>query len=322
MDTLHSLRVVYMGTPQFAVAPLQLLLKAGVNVVSVVTSPDKPAGRGRQISQSQVKQFAVEYNLPVLQPTNLKDEEFIADLKRLQADLFVVVAFRMLPKIVWSIPKYGTFNLHASLLPQYRGAAPINWAIVNGEKTTGVTTFFIDEQIDTGRVIHQQEVAIEPNDSAGLLHDKLMALGAELVVKTVIGLGTGELNATSQDELIKDQVLQPAPKLSRENTRIQWTNSASRLHDFIRGFSPYPAAWTELVDKDGKAIQAKILEAEVSEATHNDLPGTIHANEPTITVSCGEGSINILRLQVSGKKAMTTEDFLRGFRDLQNYSFK
>ncbi len=322
MDSLKGLRIVYMGTPEFAVEPLRALMVNSANLVGVVTAPDKPAGRGQRIVQSPVKQFAQLHNISILQPFNLKDQGFIDSLKALNADLFIVVAFRMLPKIVWSIPKLGTFNLHASLLPQYRGAAPINWAIMNGELRTGVTTFLIDEKIDTGNVLLQQEEEIYPDDTAGDLHDRLMGVGAELVVKTALKLYGKSIEAIEQHKLIEFGELKPAPKLFKENTRIQWAESASVLHNFIRGLSPYPAAWTEMVSDDGKTTTAKILRAKVSDISIEMPVGIIKTDGKTcLSVSCGKGSIDILQIQLSGKKALPIDDFLKGFRAVESYRF-
>lgn len=322
MDSLKGLRIVYMGTPEFAVEPLRALMVNSANLVGVVTAPDKPAGRGQRIVQSAVKQFAQSHNIHTLQPLNLKDQDFITNLKALNADLFIVVAFRMLPMIVWGIPKLGTFNLHASLLPQYRGAAPINWAIMNGELRTGVTTFLIDEKIDTGNVLLQQEEEIYPDDTAGDLHDRLMGVGAELVVKTALKLYSGSIEAIQQDKLIESGELRPAPKLFKENTRIQWSESASVLHNFIRGLSPYPAAWTEMVSDEGKTTTAKILRAKVSESPIEMPVGIIKTDGKTyLSVSCGRGSIDILQIQLSGKKALPVGDFLKGFRAVESYKF-
>ncbi|MDY0199244.1 MAG: methionyl-tRNA formyltransferase [Tenuifilaceae bacterium] len=322
MDSLKGLRIVYMGTPEFAVEPLKALLVNSAEIVGVVTAPDKPAGRGQRILQSPVKQFAQMQNINTLQPFNLKDVGFIESLKALNADLFIVVAFRMLPKVVWSIPRLGTFNLHASLLPQYRGAAPINWAIMNGESRTGVTTFFIDEKIDTGSVLLQQEEEIYPDDTAGDLHDRLMDVGSELVVRTALKLYNESIGATQQHKLMESGELKPAPKLFKENTRIRWAESSSVLHNFIRGLSPYPAAWTEIVNEEGKSTGVKILRAKVSNSANVMPVGSIKTDGKTyLNVSCGKGSIDVLEIQLSGKKALPIGDFLKGFRAIESYKF-
>ncbi len=322
MDTLKGLRIVYMGTPEFAVEPLKALLVNSAEIVGVVTAPDKPAGRGQRILQSPVKQFAQMQNIKTLQPFNLKDIDFIESLKALNADLFIVVAFRMLPKAVWGIPRLGTFNLHASLLPQYRGAAPINWAIMNGESRTGVTTFFIDEKIDTGSILFQQEEEIYLDDTAGDLHDRLKGVGAELVVKTALKLHTESVDTIQQKELVNSKELKPAPKLFKENTRIQWSEASSVLHNFIRGLCPYPAAWTEIVGEDGKPAGVKILRAKVSNSVNIMPVGSIKTDGKTyLNVSCGKGSIDVLEIQLSGKKALPIGDFLKGFRAIESYKF-
>ncbi len=314
---------MYMGTPHFAVEPLKALLAHSASVIGVVTAPDKPAGRGQRISQSPVKQFAQEQNLNTLQPNNLKDELFIDSLKALNADLFIVVAFRMLPKAVWSLPRLGTFNLHASLLPQYRGAAPINWAIINGEIKSGVTTFLIDEQIDTGGILLQREVGISPDDTAGELHDKLMVVGAKLVVETAHSLFAGTIRPIDQSKFISANELKPAPKLFKDSTRICWSDSAQVVHNFIRGLSPYPAAWTEVIGSDDKVTSAKILRAKVADTNDSIEPvgSTKTDGKSYLRVKCGSGHIDILQIQLSGKKALPIDDFLKGFRNIEAYRF-
>ena len=251
-----NLKIIFMGTPGFAVTILDGLIQNNFDVVGVVTAPDKPAGRGQKIAQSDVKKYCEEHGLHTLQPTNLKDEDFISELKALEADLFVVVAFRMLPEIVWNMPPQGTINLHASLLPQYRGAAPINWAIVNGEKKTGVTTFFIEKEIDTGMIIEQKEVEIGENDTAGELHDELMRVGSSLVVQTVVKIQSGEVIRTSQNDLIEGQKLNEAPKIFKPMCEINWNESVEVIHNFCRGFSPYPTAWTKIQNKNSGEIKS------------------------------------------------------------------
>ncbi|MFP4557674.1 MAG: methionyl-tRNA formyltransferase [Bacteroidales bacterium] len=323
MEQHKNLRIVYMGTPDFAVEPLRALCGNGYNVVAVVTAADKPAGRGRKLKSSPVKQFAANNNIRALQPANLKEEGFVNELKSLNADIFVVVAFRMLPKVVWQIPRLGTFNLHASLLPQYRGAAPINWAIINGEEKTGVTTFLIDEKIDTGSILLKQEVEIFPNETAGELHDRLMQIGASVVVRTVEILLEGAKPIPQSKLLGNDEELKPAPKLFRENLRINWSAPALEVHNFIRGLSPYPAAWTEIVDDSENAILVKIFRSSVvSENLQDKTEGTILTDSKNyIHVVCGKGIISIDELQLAGKRRLPTREFLVGFNGLATYHF-
>lgn len=309
----ESLSIIFMGTPEFAVASLDALIKSRHKVLAVVTAPDRPASRGLKLQQSAVKKYAVEHNLPVLQPEKLKDEEFINELKKLNPDLIVVVAFRMLPEVVWKLPKYGTINLHASLLPQYRGAAPVNWAIINGEKQTGVTTFYINEYIDRGNIIKWKPVNIDENDTAGTLHDKLMKVGSILLVETLDSIIAGNFIPQVQDTF-NDGDFKPAPKIFRENCRINWTKNAEQVHNFIRGLSPYPAAWTEIVNKEGKKLVMKIF----SSAIRPDItlsPGMLSVKDNTyIYIGCNDGAIEIKELQLEGRKTMPAADFLRGFK--------
>lgn len=304
----NSLRIVFMGTPDFAVGTLKKILEAGFEVVGVITAPDRPAGRGRKVQESAVKQFAVQHNLKVLQPTNLKDEAFLEELKNLDANLQVVVAFRMLPKVVWQMPEYGTFNLHASLLPQYRGAAPINWAIINGESETGVTTFFIDEKIDTGNIVLQHTEKILPNDSAGTLHDRLMELGADLVVETCKQIENGTVTRMVQDESME---LKPAPKIHKDTCRIDWNASMEDIYNHIRGLSPYPGAWTQLIN-DGKADQMKIFKTEMERAEHNYDVGKLVVEKKSLKIAVKEGFISLLELQLPGKRRMQVNEVLNG----------
>ncbi len=323
MEQQKELRIVYMGTPDFAVEPLKALCGNGYNVMAVVTAPDKPAGRGRKLKSSPVKQFADSNNISVLQPTNLKDEGFVNELKSLNADIFVVVAFRMLPKVVWQIPKLGTFNLHASLLPQYRGAAPINWAIINGEQKTGVTTFLIDEKIDTGSILLKQEIDIQPNETAGELHDRLMQIGATVVVKTVEMLREGA-EPTPQSKLVgEDEKLKPAPKLFRENLRINWALPAIEVHNFIRGLSPYPAAWTEMVDDARNTVSVKVYRSSLVDKNQQELSeGTILTDGKSyIHVVCGKGIVAVDELQLAGKRRLSAKEFLVGFNRLASNHF-
>lgn len=311
----QDLRIVYMGTPDFAVESLRALVEGGYNVVGVVTMPDKPAGRGMKLQYSAVKQYALEAGLPLLQPERLKNEEFLQALKAWNADLQIVVAFRMLPEVVWNMPKYGTFNLHASLLPQYRGAAPINWAVINGDKETGITTFFIQHEIDTGNVIRQEKVLIEETDNAGIVHDKLMYLGARLVTETVDQLLSGDLSAVPQTEMADVESLRPAPKIFKETCRIDWSKSISEVYNFIRGLAPYPAAWTELIDPDGKKTMVKIFDTAKELSAHDLIPGTIVCDgKSSLKVAMSDGYLDIKSLQIAGKKRMQTDEFLRGFR--------
>lgn len=301
-------RIVFMGTPEFAVASLDALLQAGFNVVAVVTAPDKPAGRGMKLTESAVKQYAVAHNLPVLQPEKLKAPEFIEALQSLQADLQVVVAFRMLPEIVWNMPPMGTINVHGSLLPQYRGAAPINWAVMNGEKITGVTTFKLQHAIDTGNILLQASMPIGDNETAGEVHDRMKVLGAELLVKTVIGLMDGTIR--EQPQPTDNGQLKHAPKIFTETCRIDWNKSAVVIHNQIRGLSPFPGAFTQL---HGKIL--KVFESRYSTETHQPPPGTIDSDGKTyIRFAAIDGWVNILTLQLEGKKRMAVAEFLRGYR--------
>lgn len=301
-----------MGTPEFAVPTLDILVQAGYEVVGVVTIPDKPAGRGRKLRPSPVKSYAESKGLRVLQPNKLRDPDFIAELTELKPDLAVVVAFRMLPKVVWSIPSQGTFNLHASLLPDYRGAAPINWVLMNGETETGMTTFLIDEQIDTGNLLLQTKVDIPYSWTAGDLHDHLMEKGANLVLETVKGLEAGKLKPHEQDESL---YIHKAPKIFKEDCQVDWSQPAEKLYHFIRGLSPYPAAWTTL---EGQVL--KLFRANVVELTTQESPGTIISNESvdSITIVCGHNALEIKSLQLAGKKRMPTADFLRGYKGALN----
>jgi methionyl-tRNA formyltransferase len=305
----QDLRIVYMGTPEFAVAPLQSLLNAGYNIVAVVTMPDKPAGRGMKLQASPVKQFALEHNIPVMQPERLKDETFLAELRAVAADLQIVVAFRMLPEAVWRMPRLGTFNLHASLLPQYRGAAPINWAVINGETETGVTTFFLQHAIDTGEIIFQQHTPIGPDDNAGTVHDRLMLLGAELVVRTVDAIVAGNVHPVPQAS--DDITLRPAPKIFREMCQIDWLRPASQVHNFIRGLAPYPAAWAEL-SIGGTPLTVKIFDTRIIRKSHRLAPGTVCTDGRSLQVAATDGLIDILSLQLPGRKRLSIDEVLRG----------
>ncbi|AWX45882.1 Methionyl-tRNA formyltransferase [Flagellimonas maritima] len=303
-----SLRIVFMGTPDFAVGSLRTIVESGYLVAAVITAPDRPAGRGRKIQESAVKSFAVAQNLKVLQPVNLKDESFLDELKSLEANLYIVVAFRMLPKVVWQIPKYGTFNLHASLLPQYRGAAPINWAIINGETETGVTTFFIDEKIDTGSVILQKKEKIHLDDTVGTLHDRLMDLGAKLVVETCKRIADDDVSITVQKNF---ENLKPAPKLNKENRKIDWNISLKKIHDFIRGLSPYPAAWCYIVNGK-KEEPIKIYKAKMEPTEHDYEIGKLILEKKELNVATKDGFLRILEVQLPGKRKMEIADILNG----------
>ena len=312
-----------MGTPEFAVESLKKLVENKYNVVAVVTMPDKPVGRHHDTLQaSPVKQYAVEQGIPVLQPEKLKDEAFLAELRSYQADLQIVVAFRMLPEIVWSMPKYGTFNAHASLLPKYRGAAPINWAVINGETETGITTFLLKHEIDTGDIIDQVRIPIADTDNVEIVHDKLMELSGKLVTKTVDSIIDGTFTTTPQDEWLKDGAKEdsfaPAPKIFRETCRIDWNQPTKKIYDFIRGLSPYPAAWTTL---NGKAV--KIYETEKEFTAHNLQIGTIISDgKSTFKVATHDGYINVKVLQLEGKKRMPVADLLRGFKVTDGMMFE
>ena len=298
-----DLRIVYMGTPDFAVESLRRLVEGGYNIVGVITMPDKPMGRhGSVLQASPVKQYAVSQGLKVLQPEKLKDETFVNELRALQADLQIVVAFRMLPEVVWNMPRLGTFNLHASLLPQYRGAAPINWAVINGDTETGITTFFLQHEIDTGAIIQQVRVPIADTDNVEVVHDKLMVLGGDLVIETVEAILAGTVKAIPQETLFQSNAdLRPAPKIFKETCRIDWSKGVKRVYDFIRGLSPYPAAWTELSVGD-KVLELKIFAASKEFCTHQQTVGTVLTDHKSyIKVALEDGFLNILTLQLSGK---------------------
>lgn len=317
-----SIRILFMGTPEFAVESLKALVENHYNVVGVITMPDKPAGRGYKLQPSPVKQYALQQGLPVLQPEKLKDEAFLNELRQLDVDLQVVVAFRMLPEVVWDMPSKGTFNLHSSLLPQYRGAAPINWAIINGEKETGITTFFLSHEIDTGKIIFQEKTTIEKTDNAGILHDRLMTMGAQLVLKTVDAILEESVQPIPQDKLFSDiSTLKSAPKIFKEDCRIDWNKPAREIYNLIRGLSPYPAAWTELVANDNKeGVRIKLfaaaqIEESVEDGSHPLQPGSIRTdNKSYLDVATKDGFLRITSLQLTGKKRMNVTDFLNGYR--------
>lgn len=306
-------KLVFMGTPDFAVGILDGLIENGFNVAATITAPDKPAGRGQQLAESAVKKYSTEYAIPVLQPTNLKDPAFIAELEAIQADLFVVVAFRMLPEVVWNMAPKGTINLHASLLPQYRGAAPINWAIVNGEKTTGVTTFFIEKEIDTGMVIERSEIGIGENETAGELHDRLMELGRKLVVKSVAQIKSGEVQRTPQEILAEQQELKSAPKIFKPMCEVNWNDSMETIHNFCRGFSPYPTAWTKI----HHAVKGESRTIKIFSTLKTDIPVTgkkeLSKDKEGILFPCGDFYIRVTELQPEGKRRMTHKEFAAGY---------
>ncbi|MCV9929036.1 methionyl-tRNA formyltransferase [Flavobacterium sp. LS1R49] len=305
---MEKLRIIFMGTPEFAVGILDTIIKNNYNVVGVITAADKPAGRGQKIKYSAVKEYALVNNLPLLQPTSLKDEAFLSELKALNANLQIVVAFRMLPKVVWEMPSLGTFNLHASLLPNYRGAAPINWAIINGETKTGVTTFFIDDKIDTGAMILSSEIKIEPTENAGQLHDRLMHLGSETVIETLKAIESGNVTTIIQED---NAEIKTAYKLNKENCKIDWTKPAAVINDLIRGLSPYPAAWTFLKDKE-EELSVKIYEAKSLLEAHNLEIGTLISTKKEIKIAVVDGYIQLLSLQLPGKKRMAVAELLNG----------
>ena len=308
-----DLRIVFMGTPDFAVPSLAKLVDNGYNVVGVVTMPDKAIGRHHDVLQSSpVKQYAVNHNIPVLQPEKLKDEEFLSALRNLNADLQIVVAFRMLPQVVWGMPRLGTFNLHAALLPQYRGAAPINWAIINGDKETGITTFFLDENIDTGRIILQERIPIGEEDCLEDIHDRMMMQGAALVQKTVDLIAEGKAEAIDQEQFMTDEPLRPAPKIFKETCEIKWT-STEEVYNFVRGLSPYPAAWTTLHTQDRKEVVMKIFKTRKETALPDVKEPTLQTDGKTyLRVALPDGHLYLTEVQISGKKRMQIADFLRG----------
>lgn len=310
------LRIVFMGTPGFAVPSLEKLLEAGKQVVAVITAPDRPAGRGQQIQHSEVKQCAVKHGIPVLQPEKLKDTAFLETYRALQPDLNIVVAFRMLPEAVWNFPPHGTINLHASLLPQYRGAAPINWAIINGEKETGLTTFFIEKEIDTGKIILQQKMHIGDDENAGELHDRMMLQGAEMVLKTVEMIENGGVHSIEQSQILENEntILKPAPKIFKDDCKINWKQSLTAIHNQIRGLSPYPTAFTTLSGNNTSEIPLKIYKSSIRHFENTEKPGTVGTDGKNfIWVNHPEGAVYLEDLQLAGRKRLKAEEFLRGF---------
>jgi len=316
------MRIIFMGTPEFAVPSLSLLYKNGYEIVGVITAVDKLAGRGKKLSESAVKKFAIQNGFPLLQPENLKDPDFIQQLENLNADLQIVVAFRMLPEIVWKMPRLGTFNLHASLLPQYRGAAPINWAIINGESESGLTTFFLDKQIDTGEIIFNEKILIRPDETLGELHDEMMIKGAELALKTTKAIQEGKVKLRKQNLFLSNEAeIKPAPKIHKTDCKINWNNDSLSIYNLVRGLCPYPAAFSEFVSSDdNKKIIFKIFKVSVEENNHELPSGTILTdNKSFLKIAINDGFIYIIELQLSGKKKMNISDFLRGFKIPENW---
>lgn len=317
MKSKKDLKIIFMGTPEFAVESLKALVENGYNVVAVVTMPDKPAGRGHKMQFSAVKEYALSQNLPILQPEKLKDEQFLQELKSYNADLQIVVAFRMLPEVVWNMPRCGTFNLHASLLPQYRGAAPINWAIMNGEKETGATTFFLTHEIDTGKIILQKKLNIEETDNAGTIHDKLMVMGAQMVTETVDLLLEDKISAVSQEELISGEThLNTAPKIFKETCELDFYLSVEQAHNFVRGLSPYPAAWANvLVPQWQEPVVLKIFETKAEKTAHKEPVGAVLTDfKKELKIAFSDGYLHLLEVQAPGKKRMKVNDFLNGLK--------
>lgn len=312
---MSGLRIIFMGTPEFAVESLDILVKNNYNIVGVITVPDKPAGRGQEIQQSDVKKYALQKGLTILQPEKLKEDNFLNQLRELKADLQIVVAFRMLPEVVWNMPRLGTINLHGSLLPQYRGAAPINWAVINGEKETGVSTFFLQHEIDTGKIILREKTPIGENETAGEIHDRLMVIGAELILKTVKAIENNNYPQIDQAELIaKGEKEKHAPKIFKEDCKIDWNKNVNEIHNFIRGLSPYPAAFSSLVSPDGKIYSVKLFKTEIENSKHTYIIGSIITDSKNyFKIAVKNGYILVKELQLAGKKKMATTEFLRGF---------
>ncbi len=320
----RELRIIYMGTPEFAVEPLRAIIEAGYKVVAVITVPDKPAGRGQKLHVSAVKEFAISKNIPVLQPANLKDPDFIAELISYNANLQVVVAFRMLPEVVWQMPEYGTLNLHASLLPQYRGAAPINHAIINGEVETGLTTFFIEKEIDTGNIILCKNIPIQPDDDAGTLHDRLMYAGGRLMVETLELIRDDKVQEKSQAHIVLDGIkLKPAPKIFKNDCKINWDSTCEKIHNKVRGLSPFPCAFSNLVTDKGSLKQVKIYKASFQHLETGKVPGSIvRGTKDSFAVVAADGLIYIEELQMEGKKRLNTAEFLRGINISAQFRFE
>ncbi len=313
----EDLKIVFLGTPDFAVPSLDALMQEGFNIVGVITMPDKPAGRGHQLLHSPVKKYALAHGLKLLQPANLKDPDFVEELRSLEADLFIVIAFRMLPEVVWQMPRLGTFNLHASLLPKYRGAAPINWAIMNGDTRTGVTTFFLKHEIDTGDILRQEAIEIGPDENLESVHDRLMTLGAELTLDTVRHIIAGDLKPQPQDELLQGAAPTPAPKIFKDTCRIDWSRPAADIHNHVRGLSPYPAAWSEINGSTAKILRT----ARLQETRPGNLnPGQCVIKNGRLLVATGDNMIEILELQPQGKRPMAASAFLNGLRNDPTFS--
>lgn len=308
----EDLRIVFLGTPDFAVESLDLLVKNGFNIVGVVTATDKPAGRGHKMLPSAVKQYALEHGLHLMQPEKLKDEVFVEELRSLNADLFIVIAFRMLPEVVWTMPRLGTFNLHASLLPKYRGAAPINWAVINGEKETGVTTFFLKHEIDTGDIIQQQSIAIGDDENVGSVHNRLMHLGAQLTLDTVNAILEKNVTPIPQSQLSTAEPT-PAPKIFRDTCHIDLAKSAREVHNLVRGLSPYPGAWIDITLADGSVVTAKIFETKLTTSQPSDTQkGAVYALDGHLYLGASDGAVEVISLQPAGKRRMAADEFLRG----------
>jgi methionyl-tRNA formyltransferase len=320
----HNLKIIFMGTPEFAVPSLKILLENNYQILAVVTTPDKPAGRGQKIQESAVKQFASKHKLPLRQDEKLKDPSFIDFLQNLNPDLIVVVAFRMLPELVWSLPRLGTINLHASLLPDYRGAAPINWVVINGEKETGLTTFFLQKEIDTGKILLVEKEPIHEHDTAGELHDRLMQKGANLLLKTIEIIESGQYNPIDQNTLFeKDRKLKSAPKIYRENCQIQWSGKGAALQNLIRGLSPQPGAWCHIVDEKGSSLVLKIFSSEFISGAHKTKPGEMSTDAKSfLWIAVADGFLGLLSVQLEGKKRMSISEFLRGQQHLRQFSFR
>lgn len=308
------MKIVFFGTPDFAVESLKRLVDGGYDVAAVVTMPDKIGKRGHSVIQSPVKEFALAHSLPLLQPERLKDEKFVSELAAINADLFIVIAFRMLPQVVWDMPRLGTFNLHGSLLPQYRGAAPINWAIINGEKRTGVTTFFLKHEIDTGDIIDQVAIDIDPDDDFGSVYDRLMRIGADLCIKTVDGLISGKLTTTPQDDILKGATPTPAPKIFKDTCLIDWCKSARDIHNLVRGLSPVPAAWASVSIDGHEPVQMKVYQTRVADDTATAGIGKLSVANGKVTVGCGIGTLELVSIQMPGKKRMDADAAMRGIR--------
>ena len=319
--TGKDLRIVFMGTPEFAVASLRRLVEEGYNIVAVVTTPDKPAGRGQKLHESDVKVAARELGLPILQPERLRDEAFVEAMRALEPDLGIVIAFRMLPEVIWAMPRLGTFNLHASLLPEYRGAAPINWAVINGERETGITTFLLNHEIDKGAIIGQKREPIAEDDTVGTMYDKLMRSGCDLVVDTVERVAAGNYEAREQMH-IDEATLKPAPKIFKDDCRIDWSWEGRRIVNFVRGLSPYPAAWTPMYIDGEERGSAKIFRVTFSASEHKRTAGTVESDgKSSLRVACQDGWVEIHELQVAGKRRMTVRDLLLGLRNIEDYTF-